>query len=281
VRVTECQSRMALALDCQRRDCGLSSKLSVSPYIVGGGIVNQEKNWPWMLPIYYAGEFQGAGVHIGQGFVLTAGHIIRVQRLENGVRFIERRDGTPHLFQVGDSSVNRTRASLMNVSRVIVNERFSVTPSLRHDIALLKLGRGFADLPHICMETGTAMSSDLCYTAGWGSVDGREVAVTTLRDFRMNVLPDSDCVSTWNSGGFNIFVSSTMMCAGGDNLPSTCFGDSGGPMMCMNTHTGNWAVRGVVSFGERFCPTIHNPNVFTEVQFYYDWIQNLTSIITN
>lgn len=71
-------------------DCGLSSKLSVSPYIVGGGIVNQEKNWPWMLPIYYAGEFQGAGVHIGQGFVLTAGHIIRVQRLENGVRFIER-----------------------------------------------------------------------------------------------------------------------------------------------------------------------------------------------
>lgn len=50
-----------------------------------------------------------------------------------------------------------------------------------------------------------------------------DVAVRTLRDIRMNILPDSDCVSAWNSGGFNVFISSTMMCAGGDNLPSTCF----------------------------------------------------------
>ena len=73
-----------------RTDCGFSSKLSVSPYIVGGDLVTQADDWPWILPIYYAGELQGAGVHIGQGWVLTAGHIVRVQRLENGRRFIER-----------------------------------------------------------------------------------------------------------------------------------------------------------------------------------------------
>lgn len=71
--------------------CGESSKLSVSPYIVGGDIVTEATDWPWIVPIFYGGELQGAGVHIGEGWIVTAGHLVRVQRLnENGVRFIER-----------------------------------------------------------------------------------------------------------------------------------------------------------------------------------------------
>ena len=62
---------------------------------------------------------------------------------------------------------------LMNISRVIVDERFTVSPSLRHDIALLKLAGTHSDLPHICIDTDVAEPTDLCYTAGWGSVDGR------------------------------------------------------------------------------------------------------------
>ena len=68
----------------------------------------------------------------------------------------------------------------MNISRVIVDERFTVSPSLRHDIALLKLAGTHSDLPHICIDTDVAEPTDLCYTAGWGSVDGRG---NTLNNF--------------------------------------------------------------------------------------------------
>lgn len=47
-------------------------------------------------------------------------------------------------------------------------------------------------------------------------------AVNTLRDIRVKVKSDIDCVSAWNSGGLNIFYSSSMICGGGDNLPTTC-----------------------------------------------------------
>lgn len=44
-----------------------------------------------------------------------------------------------------------------------------------------------------------------------------------LRDVRMELLPDRRCIAEWNSGGFTVFRGSTMVCAGGDDLPSTCF----------------------------------------------------------
>lgn len=69
--------------------CGESSKLQVSTYIVGGRIVDLSSHWPWMMPIYYAGALAGAGVHIGDGWLVTAGHLARVQRVRDGARYIE------------------------------------------------------------------------------------------------------------------------------------------------------------------------------------------------
>ena len=51
-------------------------------------------------------------------------------------------------------------------------------------------------------------------------------------------------------------------------------GDSGGPLMCLNSQTGNWLLKGLVSFGENYCFLHHKPNVYTDVQFYTDWIES-------
>lgn len=39
----------------------------------------------------------------------------------------------------------------------------------------------------------------------------------------MKIMTDVQCVTEWNSGGLTLFYSSTMLCAGGGNNPSTCF----------------------------------------------------------
>lgn len=57
---------------------------------MGGDIAEKSSDWPWMVAIYYGGKFTGAGVHIGGGWIVTAGHLARVQRLREGKRYIER-----------------------------------------------------------------------------------------------------------------------------------------------------------------------------------------------
>lgn len=71
-------------------ECGASSKLSVSPFIVGGDIVDTSSDWPWLAAIYYAGEFSGAAIYIGDGWLVSAAHLVQVQRVRNGVRYVER-----------------------------------------------------------------------------------------------------------------------------------------------------------------------------------------------
>ena len=69
--------------------CGKSTKLGTyAPFIVGGDVVSEASDWPWTVAIHYAGEFTGAGAYIGDGWVLSAAHLIQVIR-GNGAEFIE------------------------------------------------------------------------------------------------------------------------------------------------------------------------------------------------
>ena len=80
--------------------CGESSKLQPRAYIVGGDIVQSSQEWPWMVAIHFSGEFVGAGVHIGNGWIVTAAHLARVSSLKEGSLFTEKyvKFITIHLF---------------------------------------------------------------------------------------------------------------------------------------------------------------------------------------
>ena len=64
-----------------------------------------------------------------------------------------------------------------------------------------------------------------------------------------------------------------MICAGFSkkNTTGTCYGDSGGPLIChQNGHT---VLAGITSWGLPGCKT-EMPSVFTRVANYIEWIHN-------
>lgn len=63
--------------------------MAVFPYIVGGDIVKTATEWPWVVALYYSGKFTGAGVYIGDGWVISAAHLVKAPIIKDGVRFIE------------------------------------------------------------------------------------------------------------------------------------------------------------------------------------------------
>lgn len=79
------------------------------------------------------------------------------------------------------TSYNRTNKNFWSVSRVIIHPSFSLTPTLRHDIAVFKVASNL-DYPSICLNKEASNKDDLCYVAGWGSVDntGRKYNLASL-----------------------------------------------------------------------------------------------------
>lgn len=73
-----------------------------------------------------------------------------------------------------------------------------------------------------------------------------------------------------------ITIASSQFCAGQQKGVETCSGDSGGPAVFVdvlpNFGIPKFIQFGLVSFGRYGCGQNDDPNVFTKISFYYDWI---------
>lgn len=68
-------------------------------------------------------------------------------------------------------------------------------------------------------------------------------------------------------------ISDTQICAGGESGKDSCRGDSGGPLMTVNTsRDNNWYAAGIVSFGPTPCGFENWPGIYTRVSSYVNWI---------
>uniref|UniRef100_A0A8V5H537 Peptidase S1 domain-containing protein n=1 Tax=Melopsittacus undulatus TaxID=13146 RepID=A0A8V5H537_MELUD len=141
-----------------------------------------------------------------------------------------------------------------------------------NDIALIKLAEKVQESDTIqvaCLPpAGQILRRNYpCYVTGWANGPLADVLQQAL-------LPvvDYETCSQWNWWGS--YVRSSMMCAGGDGVISSCNGDSGGPLNC--PFEGGWEVAGIVSFGSaQRCNMLRKPTVFTRVSAYIDWINEV------
>merc|ERR1712187_893823 len=131
---------------------------------------------------------------------------------------------------------------------------------------------GQFEQPAVLPLTGSTFTG-AAVGVGWGlgqdpsldPSDGR------LQKLNMEILPDGRCEARYN---YLSYDGRRMMCAGGIPGEGLCRYDGGSPLICqdggVNKVCGLFAY--YVPDSEGFCATNTNPDVFTELAFYYNWI---------
>uniref|UniRef100_A0A2K6NZ48 pancreatic elastase II n=2 Tax=Rhinopithecus TaxID=542827 RepID=A0A2K6NZ48_RHIRO len=206
---------------------------------------------------------------IANNWVLTAAHCISFSRTYRVVL------GQHNLYTAESGSL------AISVSKIVVHQNWNSNQiSKGNNIALLKLANPVSLTDKIqlaCLPpAGTILPNNYpCYVTGWGRLQTNGALPDVLQQCRLLVV---DCANCSSSGWLGSTVKTSMICAEGDGVISSCNGDSGGPLNCQ-APDGRWEVHGIVSFGSSFsCNYYHKPSVFTRVSNYIDWIN---SVIAN
>ena len=109
-----------------------------------------------------------------------------------------------------------------------------------------------------------------CYVAGWGVLDYRDYDTPNkLQYVDVNIFDDEICQSAYSSD----FSNSSMFCAGNiDGTKDSCYGDSGGSLIC--DVGGKPVIYGVVSWGYG-CAQRDYPGVYGKVSSAITWINSV------
>ncbi|KAM5131916.1 chymotrypsin-like elastase family member 2A [Mantella aurantiaca] len=254
--------------------CGVATYPPSVARVVNGEEVAPH-SWPWQVSLQYI-YTDGYWYHtcggslLNENWVLTAAHCIsssytyRVMLGKHDFRQLES----------GQKTISVVK--LINHSRWNPNSL-----SAGNDISLLKLAEPvqFSDTiqPACLPPAGKLLEhNSACYVTGWGNLQTNGPAPNQLQQGLLLVVDHATCSqSDW----WGRSVSTNMVCAGGDGIVSSCYGDSGGPLNCLNEQ-GFYEVHGVVSFGSSLgCNYYKKPPVFTRVSDFNDWIS--TTIASN
>jgi|GEM_PF-913273 len=229
------------------------------------------RDWPWQVALAEGGPrsrnvsarlraFCGGSL-IAPDLVLTAAHCVANVSLRE-LRRVEVIGGRTWLSnRIGGSSYVSQRILPFHRNGV---PKFANNPRRPWwDVALLKLKRevpGRAIKLAGAGEAGSFTPGTPVKTTGWGVTSPfSQTSSNVLRLITQVVLPDAVCRRDIGRG----YSPKTMICLGGPSgSTSTCFGDSGGPMVA-RVSTG-WRLVGLTSFGDAYCDPA-SPSIDTRV----------------
>lgn len=151
-----------------------------------------------------------------------------------------------------------------------------------NDIALLRLAQNvvYSDfIRPICLPVNANLRSATFNgitmdVAGWGKTESGSSSSIKLKA-SVDGVDLNECQNVYKAQGINL--ENSQMCAGGKKGIDSCRGDSGGPLISLDTTNKvrfYYFLAGVVSFGPSPCGLAGWPGVYTKVGDYVDWIQN-------
>ncbi|WP_435236432.1 S1 family peptidase [Psychromonas sp. PT13] len=257
---------------------------TTSTRIVGGD--DAEDDYPWMVALYYSGNFTCGGVLISSKWLATAAHCVYDTDDVDGNAIAY--DASNFSVVIGESTHYSTTSaatsagvSVYTINSVVINPNYVTsddddsTTDYDYDISLLELDSSYYE-PGPAIATASRFSDieegDYLTVIGYGVMDSSEDASaeeaipTTLQEAELPFVPTDECY--WNDYGL---MSDNMFCAGYDsddvNIDS-CSGDSGGPVF--KTIDGELTLVGLVSWGTTTCSEI--PGVYTNISNLRSWI---------
>ncbi|CAH1784764.1 unnamed protein product, partial [Owenia fusiformis] len=249
-------------------------RLSESTSIITGGKeVKPAYNYRWMVHFKPPLSCGCGGSIISPKHVLTAAHCVK-----HG-------DRLNFTFLTGKHSlsINETFQQSRKASDIIIHPNYS-TPSefpYNNDIAIVELDQPLefnnitqpVMLPKDGVFDMDKLKKKVCTVIGWGSTTSQERCATSDVLLKVNL----NLVDTCFLSAIDLKeVSGNMFCAGnGSKGKDSCFGDSGGPLMCRDKGE-KWIQHGIVSWGPvRSCGK--KSGVYTKVANYVNWIKHETS----
>lgn len=128
----------------------------------------------------------------------------------------------------------------------------------------------------ICLPYGELLTKNLvglvAEVAGWGISDIKTAYLNpALLMVKIPIVDISLCEDVVKE--LAISIGSGQICGGGRQGKDSCGGDSGGPLMKVETlsSTPKYFLIGVVSFGNAKCGSTV-PAIYTDVRYYLGWI---------
>ena len=217
---------------------------TVQSRIVGGTPASPgEYPYQALLEINFANGTGGrcGGALIAARFILTAAHCMSSS-------------GSPAdaiAVSLGATDVTTPPRNFHAVD-LVVHPRYNGDPGGGFDAAVILLDKAadFEQLRLLRPADGAKWSGGVMATAiGWGATDDGKAASNQLLEVQVPMFSDASCASDFGAvGASSLFLSETMVCAGGkDKQKDSCQGDSGGPLLVPDG--ARFALGGVVSFG--------------------------------
>ena len=149
--------------------------------------------------------------------------------------------------------------------------------TLEHDVLVIKLDGAITvtDPVRINADYSVPSPSNILTNVGWGATsdDGYEYP-DLLQEVDLFYVPNRLCKRIADNDGFSLgtILFDDMMCAT-DEGKSSCFGDSGGPLILLGASPSDDVQVGVVSWGPSCAGPI--PGIYHRLSYSYDWIESL------
>ncbi|XP_032153878.1 putative serine protease 42 [Sapajus apella] len=229
-----------------------------------GGENAEEGKWPWQVSVRIGRRHICGGTLVTNTWVLTAAHCI-LRRFQYSVK-------------MGDRSIyNENTSVVVPVQRIFVHPNYSAAPTVKNDVALLRLQHlvNFtANIQPVCIprENFRVEARTRCWVTGWGNTkEGEKSPTEILQEVDQYILRHEECnkqMQRLMSSTKDVIIKG-MVCGYKGPGKDSCQGDSGGPLVCEYNDT--WVQVGIVSWGIG-CGRQGVPGVYTEIGVYSKWL---------
>ncbi|KAL0878965.1 hypothetical protein ABMA27_003954 [Loxostege sticticalis] len=251
---------------CDRRD-----------HRIANGVISERNSRPFQVALYSRVGTDGepgfcGGALVHPRWVLSAAHCcFHGEQLVDNVQAIL---GAHSLY---DRFENGRR--VVNVESITVHPEWD-PDTFANDLALLQLANTMqiTDMVDVVrLPYGNLVISNFAgqgaTASGWGiAAEGVTFVSPTLRQYFMAVMTDPMC----NTAYGNRLPPNTI--CGLPTSSGTCKGDNGGPMTVFINATEETILVGITSFIDISGCNTDRPSVFTRVQRYLPWINEVTGI---
>ena len=261
--------------------CGLEGS---EPFVFGGQEAKPGQ-FPFMVSFVIKYGRQDVENFCG-GVLITSRHVLTAAHCFKGRRPSEWSRRGDIDVRIGLTNLQDRERNPANIKTVTLHPRYEEIKGgregVKNDLCIVTLDRDVSS-PQVCLggTRTTDKANRKAVVIGFGKTSRSKIGGVQqdkLRFAELDEISNSECQRRYNNfyrrSKHKPKITREMVCAGNEEADA-CSGDSGSPLLWLNTEL-RWMVGGVVSFGPSSCGN-KAPGVYAKVETSLDWIRSQIS----